>query len=1123
MKSNNCMGWLVAAVAAVVGGAVSTTAAADAENAPKVDLAIERKNAGAALVELGESAGIQIAVPSGISRQKQLGPITGSYTVVEALDSLLKDTGLAYHFAGTDSVAIGLDQDEPTAGGAAPEPAPAPEPADGNADDEDVELIVVTGSRLQRQPGQMDRQVTVYDRFEIEASGVTTVEEFMRRLPQSFNAPSSNGAALEGNLFGSTRNYFGAAGVNLRGLGERATLVLIDGRRTARGGVLGEATDINQIPISMIERVEVLFDGASAIYGADAVGGVVNVITRKDYQGVDLRLNHSVPQAGGAVETSLSIGGTHSWGNENRGSVTLSYEYLTRDHLDGSDRDLQFSTETSVDNPPYAWPPNIQHTTEYDFVTRTSVPVPLFLLDADGNPVPVGDPTGVTEVYRTRYPDDADGDLTLADFKGLQVEAGSRAEAGLGLIPGRDEHSIRVSGRQELSDRLEVSGAISLTAGDTYILESNQNHFFGAEPLMESPWGTRGTPHTPFQSRVRLWGEFDFLPDVERFTEKEALSAHVAVDGRFREAWEWEAVASRSLSENRGLHLNAVDRSRLTCLGSPFIAQCSVDPRLGALNVFQLPYFGLASEEEFVEVFIDPRARTVNESTDTEYGFTVRGPLFKAPGGPAQSLFGISRRAEVTDLYDETRGASDGADSWFGVFPTLGGDPNLDRGYDHEMTRDTDSVSFELNVPLFGGDNARPGFKGLDVTFSARYDDVTSGGGRIIETSCCPLALVSETPVTLTDAITAWSSGFVWQPTDWLRFRANVNSAYAAPPLASYVKPTTRTLRTFTFRPADSFAPLLDENGNPITVDIVGYHGGNPELLPESNTSRSFGFDLTPEAIPNLVARVNFHWNELVDRIGNWQPKFRGFTPEAFNADAPGIEIDEETGRLVWPNSGQRANLGRVHTNGIDVDLTYFVESPLVDIDLRLDYGYLDESTWRLVDDCGPQSRDCSQDAYGEPVDVVGSVPLWVHDETTDFFVTAPFDVAPRHRFDLRVGWAWRGWRVDATKSYQSQTVKGTSRYDSSLGERFKGSNTVTAANPVNLVVLYDFDKADRKPDILRHTRVRLSVPNIFNDNASFDLQPRFASDPGGVFDSVASRPRGRAFTLTIDKKFARD
>ncbi len=647
MKSRDSMGWLVAAV---VLGATATIAADDVENERKVDLAIERKNAGAALVELGESAGIQIAVPSGISRQKQLGPIKGSYTVVEALDSLLEDTGLAYHFAGNDSVAIGLDQAEPTGGG----PAPDAGPTDEDADDDDVELIVVTGSRIARQPGQMDRQVAVYDRLDIEATGAGTLEEFVRRIPQSFNAPTSNGAAFAGS-FGSTSNYFGAAGVNLRGLGERATLVLIDGKRTARGGVLGEATDINQIPLSMIEHIEVIFDGASAIYGADAVGGVVNVITRKDYQGVDARMTHNQPAGGGTADTIFSLGATRSWGDANTGSVTVSYEYATRDPLNGDERDIRFATSTTVDEPPYGWPPNLQATPRYDYATNTFTPVPLFLLDADGNPVPVGDPTGVTEVFRSRMPDDSDGMLTLADFKGLEPVPGSFPEAGLGLIPGRDDHSWRVRMRQELTDTLAVSGSVSLTTGDTYALESNQNRFLIAAPLSEGWQGTTGTPFTPFASQVQFWAEFDFIPDVERFTEKEALIANLALDGRFGEAWEWEVSAYRATSENRGLHLNEMDGARLYCVGNPFAGQCEEDPRLGTLNIFHLPYFGLSSEEEFVDVLVVPDSRTTNESTDTEYEFTVRGPLFGAPGGPAQSLFSVSRRSEVSYLFDESR------------------------------------------------------------------------------------------------------------------------------------------------------------------------------------------------------------------------------------------------------------------------------------------------------------------------------------------------------------------------------------------------------------------------------------------------------------------------------------
>lgn len=1118
MTSNNFMGWLIAAV---VVGTTATSAAADAENAPKVDLAIERKNAGAALVELGESAGIQIAVPSGISRQKQLGPITGSYTVVEALDSLLKDTGLAYHFAGTDSVAIGLDQDEPTAGGAAPEPAPAPEPADDDADDEDVELIVVTGSRLARQPGQMDRQVAVYDRLDIEATGAGTLEEFMRRIPQSFNAPTSNGAAFAGT-FGSTSNYFGAAGVNLRGLGERATLVLIDGKRTARGGVLGEATDINQIPLSMIEHIEVIFDGASAIYGADAVGGVVNIITRKDYQGVDARITHNQPAGGGTADTTFSLGATRSWGDANKGSVTVSYQYATRDPLNGDERDLRFATSTTVDEPPYGWPPNLQASPQYDFAAGGFVPVPLFLLDADGNPVPVGDPTGVTEVFRSRMPDDSDGMLTLADFRGLEPVPGSFPEAGLGLIPGRDDHAWSVRVRQELTDTLVVTGSVSLTGGDTYVLESNQNRFLTAEPLMESPWGTRGTPFTPFASQVQLWAEFDFLPDVERFTEKEALIANLALDGRFGEAWEWQVSAYRATSENRGLHLNEMDGGRLYCVGSPFGAQCEEDPRLGTLNIFHLPYFGLSSEEEFVDVLVVPDSRTINESTNTEYEFTVRGPLFEAPGGAARTLLSVSRRSEVTYLFDES-GTIEG--ETLGVFPILGGSGlGPDIAYQNEMSRHTDSVAAEINIPLFGRDNARPGLNGLDLTFSARYDDVRSEGGviRDEEFACCPrqTTLLSETQLTLEDPVTAWSAGFVWRPTDWLRFRANVNGAYAAPPLVAYVKPTIRTYNTYQFRD-QNFRPILDENGNPYTVDRISVHGGNPHLERENNTSRSFGFDVMPEAVPNLVVRVNFHWNELVNRIGNLQPAWRGLDPTAFGPELPHISVDEETGRLIWPNGGYRFNLGKVETNGIDVDVTYFVETDFGDFDARFDYAHITESLWRQVDDCGAGNASCSYEAYGQPVDVVADLPL--QELGPDFFTASPFTVTPAHRFDLRVGWAWKGWRVDVSTAHQSETVTRVSRYRRETGERIRGSNTVRAANPVDLSVRYDFEQSEWKPDYLRHTRIFFSMPNIFDDNASFDLQPVFPADAGGVFDPIASRPRGRAFALTVEKKFGVD
>lgn len=139
-----------------------------------------------------------------------------------------------------------------------------------------------------------------------------------------------------------------------------------------------------------------------------------------------------------------------------------------------------------------------------------------------------------------------------------------------------------------------------------------------------------------------------------------------------------------------------------------------------------------------------------------------------------------------------------------------------------------------------------------------------------------------------------------------------------------------------------------------------------------------------------------------------------------------------------------------------------------------------------------------------------------------NFIVASPFTVAPRHRVDFRVGWSRGGWRVDLSSSHQSPTITEVSRYNRETRERILGTNTLTAANPVDLVIRYDFEKAPRRPRILSNTPIQLSVPNVFDDNATFDLQPRFDSDPGGVFDAIASRPRGRAFTLTFDKTFTR-
>jgi iron complex outermembrane receptor protein len=157
--------------------------------------------------------------------------------------------------------------------------------------------IEVTGSRIKRAAAEGALPVTVVSREQLEASGQVTVADFMRTV--SFAS------------FGNFRPQSGSSAqsfseVNLRGLGSRRTLVLVDGRRVAKSPNVGDAADINSIPMAAVERIEILTDGASAIYGSDAIGGVVNVIMRKDFEGGVLRYGQTSPSVTGGDREEMS-------------------------------------------------------------------------------------------------------------------------------------------------------------------------------------------------------------------------------------------------------------------------------------------------------------------------------------------------------------------------------------------------------------------------------------------------------------------------------------------------------------------------------------------------------------------------------------------------------------------------------------------------------------------------------------------------------------------------------------------------------------------------------------------------------------------------------------------------
>jgi outer membrane receptor protein involved in Fe transport len=212
---------------------------------------------------------------------------------------------------------------------AGPTPVSAQQPQ-GQSEGGEIEEIVITGSRIKRTDLTSVGPVTILDAPQIAATGVTSLEVLLQRLPSS--------AGFGGNQTSAywVSNGWGTPQINLRGLGVNRTLVLLNGRRIVAGGTgANTSVDLSMIPVSIIERIEVLKDGASAVYGADAVAGVVNIITKQEFEGVEASVKAGAAFEGDGEELQLDL----TWGiRSDRGSLMANISYQDANEVYMPDR-----------------------------------------------------------------------------------------------------------------------------------------------------------------------------------------------------------------------------------------------------------------------------------------------------------------------------------------------------------------------------------------------------------------------------------------------------------------------------------------------------------------------------------------------------------------------------------------------------------------------------------------------------------------------------------------------------------------------------------------------------------------------------------------------------------------
>jgi len=303
----------------------------------------------------------------------QAPAIKGEFTIGDALSLLLKGTKL--HAVNVDAKTIRiLKKTNSAARGAAEvrdsgyvrgpdigtasqigphspfssDSSPASESEDLSSNDtkmhgkNDLDEITVTGTHI-RGTKDSPSPVLVFTRDDIDAAGANTIQQFLQSLPQNFGSTSENTVAA---LAGKSTNTVSGSAPNLRGLGAGATLVLINGHRVAPGNSDGSFVDISMIPLTAVERIEIVTDGASAIYGSDAVGAVVNIILRTKFDGAETRVQYGSASDGSTHNVTVGQTVGTDWTG---GSGVLSYQYFDQTPLSAASRDYLHSVPLPYD------------------------------------------------------------------------------------------------------------------------------------------------------------------------------------------------------------------------------------------------------------------------------------------------------------------------------------------------------------------------------------------------------------------------------------------------------------------------------------------------------------------------------------------------------------------------------------------------------------------------------------------------------------------------------------------------------------------------------------------------------------------------------------------------------
>ncbi|MBF6023426.1 TonB-dependent receptor plug domain-containing protein [Lysobacter niastensis] len=538
-----------------------------------------------------------------------------------------------------------------------------------------LDAVVVTGSNIKRTDAEGPSPVQVIDRVQLEQSGKQTVADVLRSI-----------SANTGNAYNETYNNgwaSGAAGIGLRGLSQKNTLVLLNGRRLAnygfpQGGLSDTFVNLNALPLVAVERIEVLKDGASAVYGSDAVAGVINIITRQNAQDVEVGASVGTSTEGGADQNHFTLVGGVGDLEADRFNVLYSFEYFQRDRLDQDERDLTKSGIYS-DKPGGRW--NGWSAKGARLLGANGASIPL--LDANGN-CPEG------TVLTASAPIDGRAGNTCA-FNVAPYTT---------LIPGTERYQAYVTGTYLATDDVEVFGEAlySYIRGDSifgsspyFTLESGRFALNAQTGLAEPVPAVlpAGNPYNPFGVDTPIEYTFFDLGQSKKINTSHFYRVLGGVRGR-TDRWDWESTVFASKSRER----ETVTAGFANRYG---LAAALADGSYNLLNPSATPQAVIDS--------INLSTVRPAESELNGVDFKVTGDLFDLPAGSVGFAAGAEWREEKLRSSNPWQ-----IDAGLQIRPAIA---------EVDGQRDVAAVYAEFNVPLASS---------LEVQLAGRGDHYSDFG-----------------------------------------------------------------------------------------------------------------------------------------------------------------------------------------------------------------------------------------------------------------------------------------------------------------------------------------------------------------------------------------------------------